>query len=162
MMPSIVVFSLIGGKQPHYLMPILPGTVVLSAYLMQTIKPHLIRLGALITLGLGIAVQVVGAFTVFHAYDLTPFVDRIAAHVGPVAFVGEYQGEFGFLGRLRQPLTVIEEPAAPGWLSMNPSGMLIDLDNSPQAPVPGRVVYEVTSRADRSMTISVGAAALER
>ena len=162
MVPVLVTFSLIGGKQPHYLVPILPGAAVLSAYVMRTIKPHLIRLGALIMLGLGIVAQIVAAFTVFHAYDLTPFVQRIEAHDGPVAFVGDYQGEFGFLGRLRQPLTVIAETSAPGWLTANPSGMLVDLDNSREAPVPGRIVYEVTSRVNRSMAISVGAAASEQ
>ena len=162
MVPAIVTFSLIGGKQPHYLVPILPGAVVLSAYVMRTITPRLVRLGALITLALGMVAQIVAAFTVFHAYDLTPFVGRFVAHDGPVAFVGDYQGEFGFLARLRQPMTVIDDAAAQAWLTANPSGMLVDLDSSPANPVPGRVVYAVTSRVDRSMAISVGAAASER
>ncbi len=162
MVPAIATFSLVGGKQPHYLVPILPGAVVLSAALMRTIKPHLIRLGALITLGLGIGAQVVAAFTIFHTYDLAPVVERIQAHEGPVAFLGDYQGEFGFLGRLRQPLTVIGKTAASGWLNANPSGMLVDLDHKRKTSVPGRIVYEETSPVNRSMAISVGAAASDR
>ncbi|PPD31869.1 MAG: glycosyltransferase [Methylomonas sp.] len=51
----------------------------------------------------------------------------------PTAFVGDYQGQFHFLGRLTQPLTIITPDSASAWAAQHPNGYLIYLEkNQPQ------------------------------
>ena len=63
------------------------------------------------------------------AYD----VQAVSAHLRavqeggqPVAHLGKYQGQFQFIGRLREPLVVFESPAQLGaWLEQHPQGRVV-------------------------------------
>ncbi len=62
-----------------------------------------------------------------HRYD----VSAAAAHVRelmmsktPVAYVGDYNGEFQFLGRLPRPLTVLNPHNVLDWAQANPNGVI--------------------------------------
>jgi 4-amino-4-deoxy-L-arabinose transferase-like glycosyltransferase len=65
----------------------------------------------------------------FDAYD----VHAVSAHLRavqaagqPVAHLGKYQGQFQFIGRLREPLAVIESPAQlRPWLEQHPQGRVV-------------------------------------
>lgn len=65
----------------------------------------------------------------FDAYD----VHAVSAHLRavqvagqPVAHLGKYQGQFQFIGRLREPLAVFDSPAElRPWLERNPQGRVI-------------------------------------
>lgn len=46
------------------------------------------------------------------------------------AFVGNYQGQLHFLGRLTQPLTVVGRKQAKQWAEQHPTGLLIYLDRN--------------------------------
>lgn len=48
----------------------------------------------------------------------------------PVVFVGDYQGQFNFLGGFTQPLPVIETEQAALWAQQHPSGYLISLERN--------------------------------
>jgi hypothetical protein len=43
----------------------------------------------------------------------------------PVAWVGRYQGELGFLGRLRQPLTTLRPDEVSDWARTHPDGLVL-------------------------------------
>jgi 4-amino-4-deoxy-L-arabinose transferase-like glycosyltransferase len=61
-------------------------------------------------------------------YDLRPAAAWIAAAQSddrPVAFVGKYQGEFGFLGRLATPLHELEPDVANAWIHDHPNGLVV-------------------------------------
>ncbi|HEY8553034.1 MAG TPA: glycosyltransferase family 39 protein [Burkholderiales bacterium] len=73
------------------------------------------------------AVRLVG-----FAHDLR----AVAAHLAqleaagvPIAHVGEYHGQYHFLGRLRMPFAVIEADRIPMWLRENPRGRVIAYTN---------------------------------
>ena len=154
--PVVLTFSLIGGKQPHYLVPLLPAAVILSAAVMRQLRVELIRAGALITLVVALLVQAGAAQTAFKGYDLAPLSMLVAQHAGPVAFVGDYQGEFGFLGRLREPLTVLtDKQAAAAWFVAHPDGMLVAIRLDPGHPLPGRTILDAPYQLDRRMAASV-------
>jgi hypothetical protein len=48
----------------------------------------------------------------------------------PTAFVGDYQGQFHFLGRLTQPLQVITLNDTSAWAEQHPNGYLIYLEKN--------------------------------
>ena len=61
-------------------------------------------------------------------YDLT----LVSRHLGaleeagvPLAHVGPYSGQFGFLGRLRRPLEEIAAADVAGWLGAHPGGRVV-------------------------------------
>ena len=85
-------------------------------------------------------VVVIGAHLGFSeaardAYDLEP-VSRylsVAEKQGrPIAFVGDYHGQFHFLGRLRRPILEIPGGSESLWIRQNPRGKVIqDLQYMP-------------------------------
>ena len=134
-LPVVATFSLIGGKQPHYLVPLLPAAAIVAAMMMRTLRLSLIRLGAAIVLGLALVAQGAAALTVFENYDTAPIAELIAGHDGPVAFLGDYQGDFGFLARLKAPVTVLAtRDQATEWLTAHPTGLLVGCDSSRRSP----------------------------
>lgn len=122
----LVVFSLISGKQPHYLVPILPPLVLLFGYFMATVRLATLRTGAGIMLALIGIGQAIAAFTVFHRYDLKPLAAYVAEHrSSDWAFAGRYQGELTFLARLEKPFAMIDAVNTRGWLRTHPAGYVI-------------------------------------
>jgi hypothetical protein len=89
------------------------------------------------------------AFGIFYAgtmqalaprYRLTAFAEQIAAaqaHGAPVAQVGKYHAQFQFLGRLRQPLTVLHEAQLPAWADAHRDGYVVYPCERWQAAPPG-------------------------
>jgi hypothetical protein len=63
------------------------------------------------------------------AFDLAPMARRIAAlqeSGHPVAHYGRYQGEYQFLGRLRQPIAQLDDtPALRAWIATHPDGYVV-------------------------------------
>ncbi len=62
------------------------------------------------------------------AYDLHPIARRLAALEAaglPIAHVGDYQGQFHFLGRLRRPFQVIRAEQASAWAQEHPEGRIV-------------------------------------
>ncbi len=62
------------------------------------------------------------------AYDLRPISRAIARaqQAGlPIAHVGHYDGQYQFLGRLRQPLELIEPNMIVRWANSHPKGRLV-------------------------------------
>ena len=194
-----VAFSLISGKQVHYLLPLMPPVALLltAAFLaapdrlrkrdvvpillgvillalvpvllhifaesLAALAPHSVHLEdaftalpivpslliavvisaagivalkhgkttALVTVSVAMmlltgAVQLAAKNSVYPHYDLENFGEELQKYAGrPLAFAGTYHGEFGFLGRLRQPLVVIEPNQMPVWYKEHPDGLVV-------------------------------------
>jgi len=73
-----------------------------------------------------------------------------------VAFVGDYQGELGFLGRLRRPLDVIDSAQAEQWLGNHPDGMLVAIGLRQGEGLPSRPLLDAPFVLDRHMLASEG------
>ena len=43
----------------------------------------------------------------------------------PLAVIGNYQGQFGFYGRLQQPIAPVTFDSAKAWTLQNPSGLIL-------------------------------------
>ncbi|MCW5750307.1 MAG: glycosyltransferase family 39 protein [Alphaproteobacteria bacterium] len=203
---GLVAFSLVSGKQVHYLLPLLPPLALALARILMPGLPaaasgeravaillpaaaaaSFIGLGLLDLAGalpgglgglpdwvraaalpVGAAAAILAALAAFlprgplapalgcaglvaaihlaagpHArpyYDLTPIATHVAdlqAEGRPVAFLGRYQGQLDFLGRLQRPLTVLRPAEARGWAEAHPAGaVLMVWRRDRPAPVP--------------------------
>ncbi len=58
--PVFLFFSLISGKQIHYLMPLVPGFALIAGHMLKDARPHGLVLPALIAGGLGLGMVYVG------------------------------------------------------------------------------------------------------
>ena len=155
-LPVVLTFSLIAGKQPHYLVPLIPAAVILGAYLTRTLRLRLIALGALITLVVLLVGQAATSSGILGSFALTPLAEKVASAEGPVAFVGDYQGEFGFLSRLKRPIDVVDHDTAAGWLAAHPDGLLVTEDLGKDQSLPGRTILRAPFGLDRFKAASVG------
>lgn len=196
MIPPLLVLSSVSGKQPHYLLPLLPGFALLIARLLpegQARRRDLLpALGLLLLLGavlsvtplldgrfglpvwaddvrplagvvlllsapllflplmrrpapgraaaqlpvvfalssLCVVIAVHAAFVEVarREYDVEPtaLYLRTVQDLGyPIAHAGPYHGQFGFLGRLRQPIAQITAGESEAWLRRHPDGKVV-------------------------------------
>jgi 4-amino-4-deoxy-L-arabinose transferase-like glycosyltransferase len=123
---ELLVFSAISGKQPHYLLPVLPAMVLIFGYLMTKLRLSAIVGTATFMLGLFAIGQVIASAMVFYRYDLNPVAKFVAINQqAELAFAGRYQGELTFLARMEKPFATIEPSKINEWLHEHPSGYLV-------------------------------------
>lgn len=123
--PVLIAFSLISGKQPHYLVPLIPGALILSAAWLEAPLKKIIfvtvSIVCLLFVGQGIASQIF-----FTKYDLKPMTDYLQQHTDhDWAFVRKYHGELTFLGRLKKTIDDEEIDTVDEWLVKHPNGLAI-------------------------------------
>ncbi|HKI00892.1 MAG TPA: glycosyltransferase family 39 protein [Thermoanaerobaculia bacterium] len=200
-LPALAAFSLISGKQPHYLLPLLPGFALLAARLLDAPVPipipgrwaaapaaaalllpaavlaaapflaqrpgappwaGQVSPGAGVLLGLAAVACVAfsrpvftgrpaaptlfslllvtalflgGSKAIHDAYDIRPAARYLAAaerEGRPIAYAGNYHGQFHFLGRLEHSLQEIPAASEWAWLREHPRGEVVqELYESP-------------------------------
>lgn len=123
--PVFIAFSFISGKQPHYLVPLLPGVLLLIALWLKTplkkITTVTLSVICILVIGQGIASR-----TFFPKYDLKPMTDYLQAHKDhDWAFVRKYHGELTFLGRLEKTINDEQMDTVDEWLESHPKGLAI-------------------------------------
>ncbi|TIM83779.1 MAG: hypothetical protein E5Y50_24435 [Mesorhizobium sp.] len=121
----LLVFSAISGKQPHYLVPMLPFATILFGYFMAEIPPARLRNSAFVLLAIFGIGHAAASATSFRREDLMPLAKFIAERKNAdwaVAF--DYQDEVGFLARLQKPFESTDNPEE--WLRSHPGGYVID------------------------------------
>ncbi len=121
---ELLVFSAISGKQPHYLLPVLPVLVLIFGYFMAKVRLLAIAGTAAFMLALFAIGQVIASATFLYRYDLASTAKFVIAmnRQAELAFAGRYQGELTFLARLDKPLTIVERANLHEWLQEHPAG----------------------------------------
>jgi 4-amino-4-deoxy-L-arabinose transferase-like glycosyltransferase len=226
--PSIAAFVVISGKQPHYLLPHVPGFALIAAWLAQSAHgelrdrkwaaapfvvaflvliagPMLLRMGGFDTptkfvsdgiaqispgpsavagllalaafflarttkvqaMAIAVASSLLIAVValqadrhVFRFYDLERLADALQPYrAGPIAHVGDYEGEIGFLARLDKPVDVIRPPEIKAWRETHPSGVLVRRQRAPIA-VDGPVLIFAMPFRTRDQYVVMGGAGL--
>lgn len=128
---SVGVFSLISGKQPHYLVPLLPALFAVTAN-------RLPRLGrwraASWAMPLATAAILLSAWVVKGpAFDLRPAAAHLVAaqqQGSPTAFLGDSHGQLHFLGRLHELPKRVGTNSVLAWASKHPDGTVVMLEGA--------------------------------
>jgi len=125
--PTFLAFSLIGGKQPHYMVPLLPGFAMLIAWMLSETPVRRIGITVAAMLIAFIGSHAILAQGFISRFDLAPMASFIAEQRDrDIAFVGgKYRGEFNFLARLTEPLDTPDADELPGWFEAHPDGLAI-------------------------------------
>ena len=117
---------MISGKQPHYLMPLLPLVILIFGYFMAKVRLSLIKVTAALMLALVGAGQAIASMTVFPRYDLAQLAAFVAENpTADWAFSGKYHGELTFLARMEKPFAIISKSTSGEWLRTHPDGYLV-------------------------------------
>lgn len=123
--PVFIAFCLISGKQPHYLVPLLPGVLLLAALWLKAppkrITAVTLSVVCLLVVGQGIASQ-----NFLKKYNLKPLTNYLQQHTEhDWAYVRNYHGELTFLGRLDKTIESEELNTVDEWLENHPRGLAI-------------------------------------
>lgn len=124
--PVFVCFSLIAGKQPHYLLPLVPFIAIFLASFLTPSSLASVRAVALAMVILVAGAQGILSRTVLSRYDLSPVAKIYRENADrDWAFIRQYQGEIGFLARVERPLESLDFERLPGWVEAHPRGMVL-------------------------------------
>lgn len=164
--PVFIAFSLISGKQVHYLVPLAPALWVALAFVLSTapreaedapphflissMKKYALVLATILALG-----QIVAGMTTFRLYNLDPLAEAIQPWLGrPIAFVQNWHGEIGFLARMTGPVTSLsEEKQLPDWFEDHPDGVAIVRHRKPIDATKYDVLFDMPFKGRRHYSI---------
>jgi len=132
-LPALVCFSLISGKQPHYLLPLLPGLVILAALATASLSERALGTTAAAMVLLFIAAQAAFTGLINDHYDLRPLAKFMRQNMDREwSFSGSrYRGELTFLARLDRPLDNPRLEDLPAWFDAHPHGFAVILYENP-------------------------------
>jgi len=127
--PALVCFSLISGKQPHYLLPLLPGLAILAALATASLSERALGTTAAAMVLLFISAQAAFTGPINDHYDLRPLAKFMRQNMDrDWSFSGSrYRGELTFLARLDGPLDNPRLEDLPAWFDAHPDGFAVIL-----------------------------------
>ena len=127
LVPTFISFCLISGKQPHYLVPLVPGLAILITYLLKDLNVKTLQKVTIGAYFVFVLAHVIGSQTFLKSYDLMPVARYMQQHEDrDWAFVKQYHGEVTFLARKKTPIDVlVDGNEAQGWLKQHPNGLVI-------------------------------------
>ena len=145
--PVFIAFSLISGKQPHYLVPLVPAMMMLMALGLRTIPTKTLAKTLAIVALLFIAGQGIAKHYFFKKYDLTPIVEIIHQHPdAPFAYVSNYHAEFNFLARRTSHIDDVNLEDLGAWFDKNPQGLAIVRYMKPEEVGPYTMTFTMRYR----------------
>jgi len=125
-----LIHLLVSGKQVHYLIPLLALGLLLLARLLVDDAAAAARArriawvqGAVLALAL-----LAASLALRPEYPINDIGARLAAaerQGQALAYIGHYQGEFHFAGRLRSPVAELAPAQAASWAAAHPQGLLL-------------------------------------
>lgn len=124
--PAFACFCMISGKQPHYLLPLLPYVLIFMGSLMAAVPLRHVYITALLLSCLLIAGQAFASIKVFEKYDMGSVARFYTLHRdADWAFVRHYQGQIGFLGKIEKRIDDLQMGDVDIWLKNHPDGYII-------------------------------------
>lgn len=128
LLPVFLSFSFISGKQPHYLVPLLPGAILILSIAMKDVSILTLKRTAILLIGLIFIGQGIASFSVFQNYDLKPIATYVKEHPNHKwAYVRNYHGEIGFLAERTEPVTDLQPQELNAWFAQYPDGKALVL-----------------------------------
>ncbi len=123
----------LGDVSPYWALP--PVAVAVACGLWRPANlEDAARALALVAVAIVVVLNLAVAPAARASFDLGEISRRIGtlqARGVPVAYLGRYQGQFHFPGRLRQPVAALTaEPARDAWVAAHPQGYLVEYRRS--------------------------------
>lgn len=124
--PVFISFSFISGKQPHYLVPIIPGIAIITTVLLQDVRMVTLKILTMSLMFVFVLAHVTGAQTVLKDYDLMPIARYVEDHPDQDwVYAKKYHGEVTFLAHMTKPMDVVQPEAIDDWFATHPFGYAI-------------------------------------
>ncbi len=147
LLPVLLTFSVISGKQMHYLVPLVPTMVLLLALGFRDIQTKTLVQTLMVTTCFFVGGQVMAKHYLFEKYDLTPAVAALHQYEDrPFAFVSNYHAEFSFLARRTHKIDDINWDQLAKWFEDNPNGLAIVKYSNISETKPYRIVFTMKYR----------------
>jgi hypothetical protein len=133
------------------------GLLALTAlFLARTVKVQAMAIAIASSL-LTVVIALQADRHVFRFYDLEPLADALRPYRGgPIAYVGNYEGEIGFLARLDKPVDVIRPPEVKAWFDTHPSGVLVRRQRAPLAGGGSALIFAMPFRTRDQYVVMAG------
>ncbi|MDR6757386.1 4-amino-4-deoxy-L-arabinose transferase-like glycosyltransferase [Mycoplana sp. BE70] len=148
--PTFLGFCLFSNKQPHYLMPLIPGAVLITTLCLGAVSTQQLARMVAVMVGLFVTGQAIASMTFLHRYDLVPTAAFVQANKDrDWAFVNNYHGEFGFLARLEKPVEDVLLQDLDAWFSKHPDGFAAIIYRDPQKVAGYRQILDGPYRGRR-------------
>lgn len=126
LIPVFLAFSLISGKQPHYLVPLVPGAALLAAYSLQRLQTRALIKAFAVVLAFFIGGHVIASQTLFKRYTLEYVAEVVKTEpTRELAFVRNYHGELGFTARRERPVDSLQMEQLKQWFDEHPHGWAV-------------------------------------
>ena len=127
LVPTLLAFSLVAGKQPHYLVPLLPPMAILIAFLLRDTPLRHLGTAAVAMLALFVGLHAAMSRKVHEMYDLEPVAAFLSEQEEkPVAFAGSrYMGQLTFLARMDRRIEPVDFEDLAGWFDRHPEGLAV-------------------------------------
>lgn len=124
--PVFLSFSIISGKQPHYLVPLLPCIILAVSMAMKDVSIVTLKKMTIVLIGFVFIGQGIAWFSILKSYDLQPVASYVSEHQDHEwAYVRNYHGEVGFLAKLREPVADVQPQDLSSWFVDHPEGKAI-------------------------------------
>ncbi len=138
---------LIGGKQPHYLVPLLPGIIILTAYFMQDVSQIMLRRTVLGIFLVFVIAHAIAMKVYTPLYDWRPVANYIAQYPHKdLAFVRSYHGELGFYARVENYVDDETLETLPEWFEKHPEGLAVIRYKTPEDVAQYENLFSVSYR----------------
>ncbi len=134
--PGLAKLNWVKQVEPHW------GQSVLTVAILLALSVRYFRELSFAVLAASVVVAIFVGFIFFFRYtglqyNLRPAALKLKAFNEqqiPTVYVGDYQGQLHFLGRLTQPLEVVATEQAQAWAARHPDGYLIYLEKTKPGP----------------------------
>jgi 4-amino-4-deoxy-L-arabinose transferase-like glycosyltransferase len=158
---ALIAFSLISGKQAHYLLPETAPAALLAARWLNGMRIERLAAVAPSLLAVGNGAFLTPYLAPYDVSAAATYVAEAARAGRPIGRASDYEGEFNFLARVSQPFHVAREPSEIlAWAAANPGGLYFVTIRSR----PGAMVWQPEMTfpyRDRTVTLWSAAVILE-
>lgn len=126
MLPVFIAFSIISGKQPHYLVPLVPGAALFAVYCLRDLATGTMVKTFVAIFALFVGGQASASQAMLSRYDLKPIAGIVMTQPDrDLAFVRNYHGEIGFLARRKTSVDSLSLHEIDQWFKEHPDGWAI-------------------------------------
>jgi len=140
MLPNVKTYHWLQNRQIWWPLAIIATSIAGIVLKTQSrrLTPYSLSASVIVVLMTSLAGFFSSTGNAFHLNDAAAQFEKYLKAGEPIAWAGKYDGQFLFLLRLKEPMTVIQPKDMPQWLNAHPHGHVVSIGPS-QNPVNKRI-----------------------